>query len=338
MKVLVTGAMGFVGLNLVRSLLEAGHDVIALDRSPADRSAQRYLEHAGRSVAFAEADITSREQLASVFARYQPQAVIHAAVITSITPEAERDQPFEVLQANVIGSVNVLLAAAAAGVRRAIYISSPGVFPRGELDDPPISEEAPTRPEALYAITKLSSELLWQRLAKLHDLSAARVRIAQPFGPMERITPSRRVTSPIHEWLLAARNGLPIRLPPWRAGKDWTYVRDTGRGVATLATAEQLRSDVYHVACGRLWMVDEVVAALRERYPRLVVETETNPEAVNRNLGTTGLRGRLSIERMRAEFGFQPQYDLRQALAEYHAWLEADGASASRVVGGQELG
>jgi UDP-glucose 4-epimerase len=174
----------------------------------------------------------------------------------------------------------------------------------------------------LYGITKLTSERLWQRLSRLHELSAACVRIAQPYGPMERVTESRAVTSPIHDWVTASRAGRPLRLPAWPAGKDWTYVRDTAQGIAALATADRLAHPIYHVGCGRTWMVGEVIEALRRLHPDIDVHVETNHDTVNRNIQPGGLKGPLSVNRIRQELGFAPRYDLFAGLVEYENWLQ----------------
>lgn len=328
MRILVTGATGFVGLNVVRCLAEAGHEVIAADRSAPDPAVRRFLESVAPAVRLVELDVVQRERLTAVLAGDRPQAVVHAAVVTTLTREQERERPHEMLEPNLFGTVNVLLGAAGAGVRRAIYVSSPSVLAPGTLDDQPVPETAPTRPSTLYGISKQASELVWQRLAALHGLSAASVRIAQPYGPMERTTAARQVTSPVCEWVMEARAGRALRVPAWRAGKDWTYVRDTAEGIATLVTADTLRHDLYHLAAGRLWMVEDVLEALRVYYPRLETEVVDDPEAVNPNIAPSALRGPLLTKRLEADVGFRTRYDLRRGLAEYHAWLAGDGPGA----------
>jgi UDP-glucose 4-epimerase len=325
MKIVVTGGTGFVGASIARVLGEGGHQVVATFRSAPGDAVREYIGAAGKRVALVQTDVTNRDQVSAVIERERPDAVVHAAVHTSIPPELERTQPDQMIQTNLIGTSNVMAAAGRWGVSRAIYVSSSAVYPPGSISDPPITESDPPRPTRLYGITKHAAELIWRRMADLHGLSAASARIVAPYGPLEAVTRSRSVMSPMHDWISAARDGRPLRVPAWPASKDWTYVVDTARAIASLATADRLAHDTYHVGCGRLWTVEQVVGAIRNHYPDVTVEHESDPNAVNPNVGQFGLKAMLAIDRIRADVGFVPAYDLGSGIAAYVAWQDGEG-------------
>jgi UDP-glucose 4-epimerase len=325
MRVLITGGTGFVGINLATRLAALGDQVVATYHSPPDDATRTY---AHPRVAFRPLDVTDRPGVRQLVREVRPDAIVHAAVQTALDRKTECDAAESVVEVNVGGTTTVLMAAAAAGVKRAIYVSSSGVLPPGSIDDPPITEDAQPAPAGLYGITKYASELLWRRLAVLHGLTAIAVRIAQPFGPMERQTGSRRITSPIHEWMIAARAGEPLKMPAWRAGKDWTYVVDTADGVAALLRAPHPQHAIYHLGAGRIWMAEEVVATLREFFPSLATTKMSDPAAANPNIAPGGLRAALAISRMKDDVGFFPRYSLTEGLRAYRTWLDAESPSA----------
>lgn len=327
MRVLITGGTGFVGINLAVRLAAGGDQVVVTHRSPLDDATRTYAAH--RGIAFRRLDVTDRAGVRRLVREARPDAIVHAAVQTALDRETERDTAEWVVEVNVGGTTTVLSAAVEARVRRAVYVSSSGVFPPGSIDDPPISEDAQPAPAGLYGITKYASELLWRRLAVLHGLTAVAVRIAQPFGPMERHTGSRRITSPIHDWMTAARAGEPVPVPAWRAGKDWTYIADTADGLAALVHAPRLQHATYHLGSGRMWMVEEVVATLRELFPSMSTTEVSDPDTANPNIAPGGLRAALAISRMKDEVGFSPRYSLSDGLRAYRTWLETESSRVS---------
>jgi UDP-glucose 4-epimerase len=319
MRIVVTGAHGFVGLNVARRLAVDGHTVVAVGRREPDRWVKAFLADVADTVEHRIADIGEQGSLEASLARDALDVVVHAAVVTATTAEVERDESRRIVAVNVGGTIEALELARAKDCRRFIYVSSPSAIgATGAVDT--IDELIPTRPITLYGVTKLSSELLTRRFGDIHGLSTVSVRIAQPYGPGERATPSRPRTSPIWEWLEAARHGETLITGPPAMARDWTWVEDTARGIATLATAERLGHDLYHLSVGRLATVGEVLSILRERFPGLVTDLAAEHPSLNPNIGGAARRPPLDGRRFREDFGWAPEVEIADGMRRYLDW------------------
>jgi UDP-glucose 4-epimerase len=320
--VLVTGAVGFVAVNIVRALLVRGHRVIAADHRPPDEPARRFLAPLAAGLVWLEADVRQPAPLLAAMQTHRVDAVVNAAAVTATTREWERDRAREVLDVNLLGTMAVLEAAHRAGIRRVIAVSSTSALGPGYRDGRPIPEAAPAIPGDLYGISKHGIELVAARLADLYGLEVATVRIAQPYGPMERPSPDRAALSPIAEWVEAAAAGRPLWTPSLEVAKDWTYVEDIAAGFVGLVEAGRLRHPLYNLGGGEQVTVGQVMDAIRRVWPGAAV-TVTADGPANPNLDPTRLRGPLEVVRLRDELGFRPRFDITRGIGRYGEWIRA---------------
>lgn len=157
MRILVTGGAGYIGSHACVLLLQAGHDVVAIDnlRNSSAEALRRVQDLAGRSLRFVRGDIRDRDRLADAFAD-GIDAVVHFAALKAVG-ESCRD-PLEYFDNNIGGTVALMQGMARAGVKRLVFSSSATVY--GQPDSVPVREDAPLRVTNPYGRTKLVMEQL----------------------------------------------------------------------------------------------------------------------------------------------------------------------------------
>jgi UDP-glucose 4-epimerase len=316
-RVLVTGAAGFVTLNVVRALAARGHEVVALDRRPPDDVARAY---AGAAVRWSVGDVRELDALTRVLKTSAAEVVVHGAAVTATTPEWERERAGDVLGVNVLGTINALTAAHDAGVGRAIVLSSASAVGPREAGEEFIPEGASAAPVDLYGISKRTLEMVGERLAALHSLPVIAVRLTQPYGPMERPSPDRAALSPIAEWITAAQEGRFLTTPSLDITKDWIYIDDVAEAFARLVETRELRHTMYNLGLGESVSVRRVMDNIRLAWPAIEVSVMPNWRP-NPNLAGDRLRPPLAMTRLADDVGFRPQFSIESGIARYAAWL-----------------
>lgn len=159
MKVLVTGALGFIGHHLCVGLARKGYEVLGLDNLSRGRRDRIDLlrKHGVNTII---ADIRDLENMVKVFSEFKPDVVAHLAALISVEESFEKPLLYE--EVNVQGTINVILASNKIGVWRIVYASSATVY--GNPVKLPINEEHPTNPLSPYGVSKLAGEMFSKTL------------------------------------------------------------------------------------------------------------------------------------------------------------------------------
>jgi GDP-4-dehydro-6-deoxy-D-mannose reductase len=316
--VLVTGAAGFLGLAVVRSLTRAGYAVVAADRA-APAEFQPRAGTVGDLVRYAQRDVAA-ETLDDLVDTVD--GVVHAA---ALTPADERagDTSDELLAVN-LGSLLPLLTAlrTARRANRLLLVSSAGVFDQADERSVLIEADA-TGGTSLYGASKLAAEGIAHRYAALHGLEFCAVRPTSLFGAGEAERSSRpRVTSFLR-LVEAAASGLPVRLERVDSRLDWLSVDDAADAITALWRSAALDGRSYNLSSGRPRrfgdVADEVAAAtglhFDDRAPT-VVDGGADRPAVMLNA------------RLRAAVDWSPQRSFADAARDV---LEAAGTYSAGV-------
>jgi nucleoside-diphosphate-sugar epimerase len=327
LKIAVTGAHGFVGLNVVKALASQGHGVIAVSRREPDAWVTAFLTDCP-GVEHVVADVSVPGELRSALSDRKLDAVVHAAVVTATTLQVEKDEAARIIHVNTGGTIEAMEAARVAGASRFVYVSSPSAI-GDAAKNADMDESVGKRPESLYGISKDASEEITRRYGWLHGISVASVRIAQPYGPGERATASRVRTSPIYEWLLDAEAERPLPAGPLDRARDWTYIDDTARGIAQLATAHDLQHDLYHLSLGQQITVGAVLEEIKATYPRVIWNEAPQPDDLNPNISGPSGRKPLDSSRFRSEFGWSPSIRIEEGMNRYLNWWKSFPVSTS---------
>lgn len=308
MTVVVTGALGFVGVNVVRALAASGTDVVAIDCREPDELADAYLAGLDGRVEHHRADISAPGWPCP---EAPADAVIHAAAVTLIADAEEGAGAAAAASVNVAGTANVVSWAISAGVRRIVHVSSAAVYGPG-TGLPCIDESTPPAPDTVYGITKLAGEQLACRLADLASTELVIARLSHVFGPMERPSPSRAVLSPVHGWVEALVDGRPLRTATGGLARDFLHVTDAAEALVGMVRAPLAEHRVFNIASGISVTDAEAVAVLSSLDPSVTASVE--------DLGDIASRPPLRTERIREWTGWMPRLDFAAACRDYVAW------------------
>lgn len=322
MTVLVTGGAGYVGFNVVEDLLAHGREVVLLDRGPLPQAAQRTVAPHAKLLTVVQADIGDLPELTRLYERHSFDGVIHCAAMTSGTEREARD-PVSVVNANLIGTINVLDAARRTKVRRVVYANSGSVY--GEMlykGLPRLFEDTtPPVPVRLYSITKQAAERTCIRMRELWNLDVVSARLGNVIGPWERDTGVRDRFEQHSQLVSFAASGKEAILPRREIPRDLIYVRDVAAGLIVLLDAKSPRHAVYNLSAGQVWG-DTMVAwceTLKTIYPnfRFRVAREGEEPTVTYSDGERSL---MDMGRMFNEFGFRSR-EQSAAWADFAEWI-----------------
>ena len=186
MRILVTGAAGFIGSNLVDRLLADDHEVVGLDDLSSGKlanlaDARRVNEQRRGAFAFTQFDITDPE-LPSVIADARPEVICHLAA--QIDVRISVADPLRDARLNVLGTINVLEGARAAGARKVVFTSSGGSI-YGEPANLPVSERVGVDPHSQYAASKVCGEVYLGTYKNLYGLAYTSLALGNVYGPRQ---------------------------------------------------------------------------------------------------------------------------------------------------------
>ena len=292
MTLLVTGGTGFVMSVLARAWLDrdpAARAVI-LDRSGLDDMATRHFAGVADRLTVITADILDPAGWREALDREGITAVVHGATITPISrgsaaeakvqPEAQ--DPARIVDVNLMGTVRMLeWARARRQVRRFVYVSSGSVYRHHGPDwsGEPLPEDGYVAPLTLYGISKFASEMVLNRYADLFGLSAASVRLASVYGPMDRATESRNFRHVPNRIAHLALAGDVVRPNALDGVGDFVLSTDVADAILALLDAPTLRYRHYNIGSGTSQTVGEIIDWARERVPGLAVEVTPDERA-----------------------------------------------------------
>jgi UDP-glucose 4-epimerase len=308
--ILVTGGSGFIGSHTVRALHGLGEASVVVQR----RTGQVPAYLADLPVVAVQADVADLGALRAIGARHQITGIVHLAGYPA--PRGTVGG-IEATQGLLDGLLNVARVAQDWGVRRVGLASTLGVYSGIETGSP-LTEDLPVSMTAPHPIprSKKIAELLGEQLAEATGVEFVNFRISGTWGPLGHEDPFFAAPALIH----AAASGQPIDLsgllaqPRLGDGLDLCYVKDTGRAIALLQLAGNLKHRTYNVASGRVTTNADVIAAIRQTVPGAGLELPA---------GTSRPGAALDVTRLRQDTGFEPDYDTARAAADYIAWLKA---------------
>jgi UDP-glucose 4-epimerase len=241
MKALVTGGAGFIGSHLVDRLVADGHDVAVLDNLATGR--RENLARSADRIRFLQGDL--RDPVAVLHAVEGREIVWHQAALASVARSV--DDPREVTEVNVGGTLNLLLAARAAGVRRVVFASSSAVY--GDAPGLPRHEGMFVSPRSPYAASKVAGEAYLSAFQAAYGVEAVSLRYFNVYGP--RQTARSPYAAVVPRFVQAAREGRPATVyGDGLQTRDFTYVDDVVDALVRAAVAARATEGPMNVGSG----------------------------------------------------------------------------------------
>ncbi|MGH2915026.1 MAG: NAD-dependent epimerase/dehydratase family protein [Solirubrobacteraceae bacterium] len=302
MDCLVTGGAGFIGSNLVDALIARGDRVTVIDTLVTGRRANLTgaLE---RGAALHEIDVRDAAAVGAAIAAAAPEVVFHMAAQIDVR-RSVADPGFDAAT-NVLGTINVLAAARAAGARRLVNTSTGGGL-YGDAELLPTPEEHPIAPLAPYGQSKLAAEGYCELYARLHGLSTVSLRYGNVYGPRQDAHGEAGVVAIFCGCLVDGRTVTVFG--DGRQTRDWVSVADVVR--ANLIAAESDLVGAVNIGHGRETSVLDLVTALNEvadgRHPLAPAFAPERPGEVRRSC--------LDVTRAHARLGWEAQVSLTDGL------------------------
>ncbi|MDJ0957050.1 MAG: NAD(P)-dependent oxidoreductase [Arenicellales bacterium] len=314
MALLITGAMGHVGYETVKQAVAQGIPVIA---QYLNTFRTEDAEALGGKVTWIRCDLSDPFEVATVAGKYDIDGCIHPAAIPN--DKIGAPIPMRTFNSNVLATQLLLETARQHDWRRFIFVSTGAVYQEWKDKTKPIPETEPPSPRTLYASTKRCGEILTAMYANMYDLSAASVRISWVFGPPLVPREFDGPRGPIPEYLKLALHSGKVDAP---TGGDFaasfTYVTDVALGLLEAYKADQLNHTAYNLGSGENYTTHRVFDAIRTVIPEADVSVGPGAEPWT---DFTVLRGPLSCERMKEDFGFAPTFTLESAIADFASWM-----------------
>lgn len=243
MRALVTGGCGFIGSHLVERLVGDGHEVVALDNLSTGRRNNLAGLPAGAAVRVVEADVCDHEKLLPYFEGVD--VVFHLAGLADIVPSIRG--PLRYFAANVEGTVSVLEAARATGVKRIIYAASSSCY--GTPDAYPTPETAPIQLRYPYAFTKWVGEQAVLHWSGVYRIPAVSLRLFNVYGPRSRTSGAYGAVFGV--FLAQRANGLPLTVVgDGGQVRDFIFVSDAVEAFV-VAAASEVGEEVFNVGSGQ---------------------------------------------------------------------------------------
>jgi nucleoside-diphosphate-sugar epimerase len=310
---LVTGGAGFIGSHLTEELVRRGHRVRVADslitgkRSNLDPSP---------GVEFLEGDLA--DLAVATKAVEGCQFVLHQAAIPSV-PRSVQD-PVTSNTANVDATLNVLVAARDAGVKRLVFAASSSAY--GDTPTLPKHEGMPTNPLSPYALQKVVGEQYLQMFTRLYGLETVSIRYFNVFGPrQDPSSPYSGVISVFATALLDKRS--PRIYGDGEQTRDFTYVANVVDGVLRACEAPKASGEVINVATGGRISLNQLYYAMRD-----VVGGTVDPTYAEPRQGDVR-DSQADIRKAKEVLGYEPTVSLEDGLARTIEWYRSSRAATA---------
>lgn len=299
MRVLITGGAGFIGSHIQDKLIDLGHDVAVLDNLSSGKK-----EHLHPKSTFFEADVRSAQKVLETFTKFQPEAVFHLAA--QIVVPYSMAHPYEDMEINIGGTINVLEAARQTGIRKYVHTNTGGAY-YGEVSESemPVPEtKLVTTPTSAYGVSKAAAEQYVRLYGFAHGLSWVSLRYANVYGPRQDGSKESGVVAIFTSKLLARES--PTIFGDGSQTRNYVYVGDVAD--ANILALDYPGNDAFNIAV-------EVNTSTQQVYDTIEAELKTGLKVqyAPERPGDVG-HSSISIVKAKELLGWTPKVDFAAGI------------------------
>lgn len=303
---LVTGGAGFIGSHIVDRLVELSEHVRVLDNFATGKVEN--IQHNLGKIHLIRGSLVDLETVRQ--AVNGVDYVLHQGAIPSV-PRSVSD-PIGSNEANINGTLNLLVAARDAGVKRVVYASSSSVY--GDTPTLPKTEDMPTNPLSPYALTKLAGEYYCRMFYSLFGLETVTLRYFNVFGP--RQDPTSQYSAVIPKFLsLMLEDRRPVMNGDGLQSRDFTYVANNVSANLLACIRPNVAGEILNIACGESFTLLDLVDSLNRIAGKSIepIFGPAQPGDIKHSLA--------GIEKAEDLLGFKPTVGFREGLERTAAWF-----------------
>ncbi len=283
-KILVTGGAGFIGSHVVDALINEGHSVTVIDNLFTGKRSQ-----VNKKAKFIKADICDAKKIRPYFKGVD--YVFHLAASLRIQPSIKN--PVTTMNDNVMGTLNVLLAARDAKVKRVIYSASSSSY--GDQDTLPLYEEMTPHFKSPYALSKYVGEELCRLFSNLYNLETVSLRYFNVYGPRQLSTGA--YTAVIGTFVNQLKNGKPMTVVgDGKIERDFTNVFDVVKANLLAAVSNKVsKGEVVNIGTGKNYSINQIAALVFNQHRGNTNGSNSNYEIKLTKAGNESLNSHESI-------------------------------------------
>jgi len=305
MKILITGIAGFIGSNIGEKLAE-DHTIIGIDNL--SNGKKNNVENS--KIEFHQLDILDLNALQKICKGID--IILHQAALASVTRSVK--DPMATTQANIIGTLNVLLAARDSGVKRVVLASSSSVY--GDTPTLPKKEDMGLNPLSPYALSKMANEIHAKQFYDLYGLETVCLRYFNVFGPKQN--PNSEYAAVIPKFITKIlRNEKLVIYGDGMQTRDFSYVEDVIQANSLAMNApKNACGKVFNIAGGKTITINELVEKINKLLNKKIKPSYDKPRPGDIT------HSYASIELAKEYLGYKPKYTVEDGLKETVAWFK----------------
>ena len=302
-KILVTGGGGFIGSHLTEALLKKGYEVRILDDFSTGKRENLIFEQVYSGLEIIEGDIRDLESCRRATAGVE--YVFHQAALPSVQRSVE--DPITSNSVNAGGTLNILLAARDAGVKRVMYAASSSVY--GDTPTLPKREKMPSTPLSPYALQKYMGEEYCRLFYTLYGLETVCLRYFNIFGPKQ--DPNSLYSAVIPKFIDALASGRPPTVyGDGEQSRDFTYIQNVVHANLLAMEAGHLKGEAINIACGDRVSLNQLLTMLKE-----ILDVKTDAVYEEPRIGDVK-HSLADIRKAKKMLNYTPKVDIREGLKE----------------------